>query len=125
MYIGYYILLIVIIFLIIKFYIYKKYGFWYYQPVFHYYDLQYWLFSIGVINKEMPKPNKFCNFYNIKSLDFQDVSQEEIEELIEFTQKYYYNKNSCKYLPSKEKLTSYFESNNKKSIISFYKKVTI
>lgn len=122
MYIGYYLLFLVIIFLIIKFFIYRKYGFWYYQPVFHYYDLHYWLFSIGVINKELPKPNKFCNFYNIKSLDFLNISDEVIKEIIDFINKFYYNKNDCKYLPSKHKFTSYFESNNKTSIISLYKK---
>ena len=122
MYIGYYLLFLVIIFLIIKFYIYKKYGFWYYQPVFHYYDLHYWLFSIGVINKELPKPNKFCNFYNIKSINYNDISGSVIDEIIDFIQKYYYNKNTCKYLPTKTKFSSYFESNNKKSVISLYKK---
>lgn len=122
MYIGYYILFLIIIFLIVKFYIYKKYGFWYYQPVFHYYDIYYWLFSIGAINKDLPKPNKFCNFYNVKSLDFLNTSEELIEEIIDFIRKYYYNKNECQYQPSKNKFTSYFESNNKKSIISLYKK---
>lgn len=125
MYIGYYILFIIIIFLIIKFYIYKKYGFWYYQPVFHYYDLYYWLFSIGVINKELPKSNKFCNFYNIKSINYNDIDDSIIDEVIDFIQKYYYNKNTCKYLPSKVKFSSYFESNNKKSIISLYRKDTL
>ena len=125
MYIGYYILFIVIIFLIIKFYIYKKYGFWYYQPVFHYYDLHYWLFSIGVINKELPKPNKFCNFYNIKSINYNDINDSIIDEVIDFIQKHYYNKNTCKYLPSKTKFSSYFESNNKKSFISLYRKDTL
>ena len=122
MYIGYYILFIFIILLIIKYYIYKKYGFWYYQPVFHYYDIKYWLFSIGVINKTLPKTNKFCNFYNVKSFNFIDIPEKEIEEYIDFIQKFYYNKNGCKYLPTKEKFITYFESNNKKSIISLYEK---
>ena len=125
MYIGYYFVFIIIIFLTIKFYIYKKYGFWYYQPVFHYYDLYYWLFSIGVINKELPKFNKFCNFYNIKSINYNDIDDSIIDEVIDFIQKYYYNKNTCKYLPSKVKFSSYFESNNKKSIISLYRKDTL
>lgn len=122
MYIGYYILFIIIIFLIIKFYIYKKYGFWYYQPVFHYYDLYYWLFSTGIINKNLPIVNKFCNFYNIKSINYHDIDNKTINEIIDFIQKFYYNKNACKYLPTKTKFSSYFESNNKKSIISLYKK---
>ena len=125
MYIGYYLLFLVIIFLMIKFYIYKKYGFWYYQPVFHYYDLHYWLFSIGIINKNLPIPNKFCNFYNIKSINYSDIDNSLIDEIIDFIQKYYYNKNTCKYLPTKTKFSSYFECNNKKSVISLYKKDTL
>ena len=55
----------VILVIILKIYIRIKFGFWAYQPVFHYHNLFYWIYPIGLINKDLPNINKFCNFYNI------------------------------------------------------------
>ena len=56
------ILLIFILLILFKFYIKIKYGFWAYQPVFHRYNLLYWICKPGIINKELPETNKYCNW---------------------------------------------------------------
>ena len=65
MLILYFILSIFVILILFKLYVKIKFGFWAYQPVFHRYNLLYWIYPCGIINKELPETNKFCNFYNI------------------------------------------------------------
>lgn len=118
----YTLILIVLIYLSFKFYIYKKFGFWAYQPVFHYYNIFYWILPSGIINKELSKPNKFCNFYNIQTTDFTERSNNNIQEILNFIHENYYNKYDAKYLPSVNTFNSYFIGNNGKTFISTYYK---
>ena len=71
-YIHYIILSIVIIFLFIRLYIKIKYKFWSIQPVFHYYNLLYWIKPVGLIDKNLPTINKYCNFVNVNSTKFEE-----------------------------------------------------
>ena len=52
-----------ILLILCKVFIKIKYKFWAYQPVFHYYDLWYWIYQKGIINNHLPEANKFCNFF--------------------------------------------------------------
>ena len=67
----------IIIFFIMLFFIYirLKYKFWAIQPVFHFYDIYYWFKNVGIINKELPKKNKYTNFTNIVTIDFEKISK--------------------------------------------------
>ena len=56
---------IVLIILLIFTYIKITFRFWSQQPVFHLYDLSYYVFSPGIIKYELPEKNKYCNFENI------------------------------------------------------------
>ena len=55
------------ILLVILFYLYLriKYKFWSIQPVFHFYDVYYWIYNVGIIRHELPEKNKYCNFKDI------------------------------------------------------------
>ena len=50
-------------------YVKVKHRFWSNQPVFHIYSLRNWLFPKGIIDPELPKPNKFCDFFSVKTMD--------------------------------------------------------
>ena len=114
------IICIVIFIGIIKIYIKIKYGFWSIQPVFHYYNLLYWVYPIGIINKNLPKTNKYCDFINSKTDSFVDIDNKEIESIIEFIQKHYYRTKYGSYLPTKNVFIHNFDSTNKKGFITTY-----
>lgn len=112
----------VILLVITKIYIKIKFGFWAYQPVFHYHNLFYWIYPIGLINKDLPNINKFCNFYNIHTNEFNECDEKTLQEFVELLRIYYYNNRSGKYLPTLESISSYFIGNNGKTFISIYNK---
>lgn len=118
--ISYIFAIIILIYLSIKLYINKKFGFWAYQPVFHYYNLVYWLFPCGIINKELPKTNKFCNFLNIKTNEFSEREKKEIDTITSFITENYYNNDQAKYILDSNTFSSYFIGNNGKTFISTY-----
>lgn len=97
-----------------------KYGFWSIQPVFHFYNLFYWIYPIGIINKQLPKNNKYCDFINIKTEEYVDILDNDIDNIIEFIQKHYYRTKFGSYLPSKNMFSANFDSNNKKNFVTTY-----
>ena len=116
----------IVLFIAFKFYIKVKFGFWAYQPVFHYYNLFYWIYPKGIINKELSETNKFCNFYNIQTTYFEERDENTLKEIIGFLRTHYYNNKCGKYLPTKEAVSSYFIGNNSKTFIStYYKTITL
>ena len=61
----YYIIIISWILIIIYGYLKVKYKFWYNQPIFHIYDLHYYLYP-GIIDNELPEQeNIFYNFFKV------------------------------------------------------------
>ena len=116
----YLILILFIILILLKAYIKIKYKFWAYQPVFHYYNLLYWIYPRGIINKELTEVNKFCNFLNITTTEFSERDEKTIKEIADFLGTHYYNTKDAKYIPTTEAITSYFIGNNDKTFISTY-----
>ena len=64
-----------ILLILCKVFIKIKYKFWAYQPVFHYYDLWYWIYQKGIINNDLPEANKFCNFFNVNTKEYTDLDK--------------------------------------------------
>ena len=64
-----FILINIAIFTCMYFYYKSKYKFWATQPVFHYYNLYYWLLYSGTILKALPPKNEFYEG-DIELLDF-------------------------------------------------------
>lgn len=123
MLLNYILLIIIIIYLLFRFYLYKKFGFWIYQPVYHFHNIYYWFHS-GVINNDLPKINKFCNFYNVKTENFNNIDDCILDQIINLIHKNYYSSNNSIYLPSKESFISHLEGNNSQSFVSIYTKKT-
>ena len=103
----YCIIIIVWIVIIIYGYIKVKYRFWVHQPIFHIYDLQYYLYP-GIIDIELPKKeNMFHNFQNIITLPFQKVKEEDKNYFILFIQNNFLRNKRFNYLPKKENIIPY------------------
>ena len=68
------IFIIIIIICLFLLYIKIKYRFWALQPVFHIYDLNYYLFPPGIIILDLPVKNKYTNFKNITTSVYSQLS---------------------------------------------------
>jgi len=65
MLIYYFIFLFIILFLLIRAYLRIKHSFWSIQPVIHSYDVFKLFYKSGIIKKELPEINKYCDFINL------------------------------------------------------------
>ena len=116
-----YTLLFIIISCILFFmYIRVKYRFWALQPVFHFYDLYYWIVNIGIIRHELPEKNRYTNFKNIKTISFDILSEQNIKDFTLLVQLNYLRNNENTFTPQKENIVPYFKSHRHKSFWSFY-----
>ena len=61
-------LLLIIIFTYFKI----KYQFWSIQPVFHIYDLHFWLFPNQIVNPSLPKINKFVKLLDVETFNIKN-----------------------------------------------------
>ena len=119
-YIKYIFLIFICIILAIFVYIRFKYRFWCLQPVFHLYDLHYYLFPPGIIQYSFPEKNKYCNFKNIKTLVFSNIEDFKINKFMHFIQSHYLQNKENIFLPVKDNIVPYFTGHNDKCFISFY-----
>jgi len=101
-------------------YIRIKYRFWALQPVFHFYDLYYWFVNVGIIRKELPDKNRYTNFRNIKTLMFDNVTEQTIKDTILLIQLNYLRNNENTFTPKRENVVPYFIGHGTKTFWSFY-----
>ena len=110
-------LLITIFFVYIKI----KHRFWAMQPVFHFYDIYYWVYNAGIIRHELPQKNRYTNFTNINteivSLDKENRS---IKQFILFIQKNYLKNKDNIFFPHRENIIPYFSGHKYPCFISYY-----
>lgn len=64
----------VLIIFVIYVYIRFKYGFWFLQPVFHMYNINYMFNSPGIIQHTLPDKNKYTNFKDIDTIVISDLT---------------------------------------------------
>jgi len=84
---SYFIALLIIFYLFLVLYLKCKMPFWSKQPVFHWYNLSYWLSGPpGLISKELPLINKYVDLFNIKTLSLSndDRTEESTAAMCEF-----------------------------------------
>lgn len=126
----YIITFIIIIYLIITAIIRVKLNFWLSQPVFHIYNLKFWINPPGVINKELPKINKYVNLVNNKLIKVSNVHENddkdnnekliELEQICAFIKNNYIIHKSTEYKPSMEDITAYLKCSNHPSFFNIY-----
>lgn len=113
---------IVMVIIVILFYTYVriKYGFWYYQPVFHVYNLWYMFAPPGIIQHELPRENKYTNFKNIETIVYTELPEFKLQRFIHFINANYLQNKDNVYAPKKENVVPYFNGHNTKSFFTFY-----
>ena len=118
-------ILAAIITIIILFYaiIKIRFRFWSKQPVFHFYNLWYWMFPPGIIVHDKPEENKYTNLKDIKFINYASLNSVDQERFIKFIQDHYLNTTEVQYKPEKGNIVPYFE-NTKNSFFSMYFKKT-
>jgi len=118
--IPYIVIIIIIIILFSYLYIKQKYGFWLFQPVFHIYDFYYYFHSVGIINKDLPKKNKYTNFNNIETTSYSKLIDYHKQKLMYFIRENFHREKNGSFLPELNNILPYLTNNKYDSYISFY-----
>ena len=119
------IFVILIILILIRFaYIYIKYPFWCRQPVFHIYDYWRYLYKNPfIIYKNVPMKTKFCDFINIKTYNYQEITDIQKDILVNLLQCYYISSEQVLMVITKNVIDLYFNGHNEPSFVSFYQEI--
>jgi hypothetical protein len=115
-------LIIGIILLIMLFFIYirLRFRFWAIQPVYHFYDIYYWFINVGIINKELPQKNKYVNFNQIKTIEFEKLKKLTQSQCIQLIQLHYLRNGQNTFQPNSEHIVSYFLGHNHKCFWTYF-----
>ena len=100
-----------------------KYRFWSRQPVFHTYNLWYWICPPGIIEHVVPKIDKFYDNTIItkKETDLTISQKDDIYKLIYL---HYLHESDISFKPTKNSIFKYLQNHDSSSYISmFYKKI--
>ena len=118
----YIIAVLISIYLIISAYIKINMKFWHSQPVFHIYNLKYWLKPPGFINRTAPVGNKFVNLINNSLLIFNDETKNtlQIKKIGQFIKAYYIIHPKATYTPSESDILDYLQSTNHPAYFNIY-----
>lgn len=115
--------LIISIYLIIAVYLKCTMPFWSKQPVFHIYNLFYWLKPPGLIAPEMPLISKYVDLLNIKThkVDDEDERKTLFTSICNFIKdNYVKDKKYTNYLPTKNEIIEYLQASNHASYFTVY-----
>ena len=104
--------------------------FWSMQPVFHVYDLWYWLRPPGVIQKSLPGMNKYTNVVNIKTFNLAVADLTPVLPILEdacaFIKEHYIPAHQVvQYSPTPQNILAYLSNANHAAFLSVYQKPTL
>lgn len=112
---------IIFSYLITYAYIKITYKFWAYQPVFHVYNLYYWLFPPGIIEHQLPEKNKFVNLTNINTIE--NIEHEHYTNALSLLQNHFLRNKKSVFSPNIDNFKPYYIGNFDKVFLSFYEKI--
>jgi ribosomal protein S18 acetylase RimI-like enzyme len=115
--IEYIVFTIIAILLSLFIFIKVKFRFWSQQPVFHIYNLRYWLFPPGIVQHNSPPVTKYYD-YKILCDTYDNLSTEKKELLYSLIKTHFLYKRDVKYIPTKSDIMEYFHGQNEHSFIS-------
>ena len=118
----YFLLIILLIYLILVASIKIKLKFWSKQPVFHVYNMFYWMFPPGIINHSLPNKNKYTNFSDIEILTYNQLTEKHLLNFTNIISKHYLNEKEITYSPKINNIKPYFENYQNSCFFGFYKK---
>jgi hypothetical protein len=112
---------IIALYLIVCGYIRIKMHFWHTQPVFHIYNLKYWLRPPGIILRDPPPVNKFVNLSNNELIRIDDISGNSYKPICQFISDNYVNHDTASYRPTEEDILAYLQCSNQSAYFNVYK----
>ena len=112
---------ILIIFIFIIFTIKMNNPFWSLMPVYHSYDYWRYLYRNNFIFNEIPR-NRYFDLLQIETIEFNELSQENIENIVRLLQNHFLGNDNLLYTIEKTKLLNSINGCNSESMISLYKK---
>ena len=115
-FIGTIVLLIILFFIFIRI----KFRFWAVQPVYHFYDVYYWFFNVGIIRHELPEKNRYTNFKEIETITMDKVSAIKLRDFVDLIQLNYLRDDGNTFIPEKENIGPYFEGHNSPTFLSLF-----
>jgi GNAT superfamily N-acetyltransferase len=121
----YIILSIIIIFILVMGFIKLRYRFWSKQPVFHYYNIWYWVRPPGIIQPAVPESNEYVNIINVKTRDVSLLNDTETKKVVNFIGNHYLRTKSTSYLPESKHVMTYFQNSQHKSYLAIYQRPTL
>lgn len=92
-----------------------KYQFWSRQPVFHIYNIYYWLFYQGIIRKELPEKNKYYAY------DYKTREYIANDSLTNFIGIHFLNREDIVYSPTIQAMTSLFKNSIQPLVTTYHK----
>jgi len=115
-----------VVYLLVGAYIRIKMQFWHTQPVFHIYNLKYWLNPPGTINIAPPPVNKFTNLKN-NTLVLVDASNASLStsHISQFIRDNYMIHDSTVYNPSEADILAYLQCSNQPAFFNVYQESPI
>lgn len=136
-YFIYMVLCILALYIILYTYLRIKMPFWRTQPVFHIYNLNYWLNPPGRIDYAPPAVNAFVNLSNNQLLQIDlsnntcisnaSISNANISnaKISQFIRDYYMIHESSLYKPSEEDILAYLQCTNQPSFFNVYQETPL
>lgn len=121
----FYVLTFILILILIVFaYIRIQFPFWAIQPIFHIYDISYYLFPPGIIRIELPeKEDKYNNFQEIKTFSLDKLSKNDKVSFEIFIREHFLHNKEIHYAPKDDNIWAYMEGlEGGPTFVSFYKK---
>lgn len=118
--IAYTMLAIVALVLIARATIKLKCGFWGAQPVFHVYDLLYWVRPPGIIEDRLPMATNYVDRINIKTQEFTQISSQDLNKFCQFIRSHYLRSRGATYSPTDSQITTTFANNEYPSYLTMY-----
>ena len=119
--IQYIILIITLTYLILFAYIKIKYPFWNNQPVLHSYD--YWRFFYQtpfIIYKYRPIKTKFCEFYQIKTIHYLEISESQKKQILYLLMSNYISNDHILLIMENKNLDEIYTGHNEPCYVSLY-----
>jgi hypothetical protein len=124
----YFVGFLIAVYLLITAYMRIKMHFWHTQPVFHIYNLKYWIRPPGIINALPPPVNKFVNLSNINMIEVPDVSANasaDTSQICQFIRDYYIIHETASYKPSNPDILAYLQCSNYPSFFNIYRETKL
>lgn len=98
-----------------------RYPFWNIQPVFHHYDYwRYFYYTPFIIFKYRPIKTKFCDFINIKTIEYLETDELDKTHLLNLLQCFYIPSDRIIHNIQQPDINALLTGQNKPSYISLY-----